>query len=302
MIRLVRVEPKGYPHSRALDEVEDCLYHGMRHLNEEVTRHPLTWWNEPMPATEGTTDVRIFVGAHLLHDHQLAQITSSDVIYNTEQVLPDSPWLRQGYIKALATARAVWDFSGENARRWRLVYGLDVQHVPLGYVKELEGIALRPSPELDVLFYGSPSPRRLKALLAIESKGLKVLSVFGKYGLERDRLIASAKLVVNIHFHDDSVLETVRLAYLLSNGVPVISEATASQVYAEHWFPCLWWCSYSELASVCAESVSAWQSTRQQALANRKRFTFLCPQEAYLWQSGLFRQLAGSSHRKPEGF
>lgn len=294
MIHLIRCAPHGYPHAGAFAELEECLYWGFRELRQDVQQHTVTLWSQSLPQLEGK---RIFLGAHLLDDAQLAELNPHDVVYNTEQVLPESPWMRQTYLEALSRVM-VWDFSVENAERWQRL-GITARHVPPGYVGRLERITLSPAPQIDVLFYGSPSPRRRKVIEQCRDRGLKVLEVFGRYGAERDELIADSKLVLNIHFRDDSVLETVRLAYLINNAVPTLSESTAGQVAAE-WFCWINWCSYDRLADACKTAVDNWELTRLIAARRREEFKVQCAQRKYLRRySGLLtapvRHFAGNS-------
>ena len=54
--------------------------------------------------------------------------------------------------------------------------------------------------------------------------GLNVKHLFSVYGEERDRAIADAKVVLNVHFYEDSIHEIVRTSYLLANRKAVVSE------------------------------------------------------------------------------
>jgi hypothetical protein len=52
-------------------------------------------------------------------------------------------------------------------------------------------------------------------------------AAFRVYGAERDALIARAKVVLNLHAHDNWGFETVRLSYLLANRKAVVCEAAS---------------------------------------------------------------------------
>jgi SAM-dependent methyltransferase len=99
-----------------------------------------------------------------------------------------------------------------------------IVHVPLGFVPELSRIAPQENEDIDVLFYGVINERRAKILRELQEWGLNVVAVTGKYGAERDALIARAKLVLNVHFYESKILEVSRLSYLLSNRKAVVSE------------------------------------------------------------------------------
>jgi SAM-dependent methyltransferase len=103
---------------------------------------------------------------------------------------------------------------------------------PMTYAPETERI-LAPDagskPLQDVLFYGSldGSPRRAKLVNDLQAAGLSVKVLTDCFGGERDAHIAQSKLVLNVSATDDALLEHSRLNYLLSNGVPVVSEISA---------------------------------------------------------------------------
>ena len=76
-----------------------------------------------------------------------------------------------------------------------------------------------------MLFYGSLNSRRQAVLENLRLAGLKVVHLFGVYGEERDAAIANAKVVLNLHYYEDSIHELVRTSYLLANKKAVVSEA-----------------------------------------------------------------------------
>jgi hypothetical protein len=135
------------------------------------------------------------------------------------------------YIEFLTTARQIWDYSPTNfpflARRACQA----VRHVPLGYAARLERVAPAAENDIDVLFCGVISPRRQHVLAALHERGVRVRALFGAYGSARDREIARAKVVLNVHQFDTPHLEEVRLAYLLNNRCFVVSETSDRDPY-----------------------------------------------------------------------
>jgi hypothetical protein len=113
----------------------------------------------------------------------------------------------------------VWDHTLRNIEKWKAMNRLHApSHVPLGYVPELSRIKASQAQDIDVLFYGSLNERRTAILNALKNAGLKVHTVFGVYGEQRDESIARCKVVLNIHFYETRVFEFVRIAYLLANS------------------------------------------------------------------------------------
>ena len=188
--QIVQVRPPGFVHAEALTELAQCVHFGLRRLGLAC------WYGEP-PAGPAR---QILFGAHLLDEPGIAALPADAIIYNSEQILPDSPWLSGPYRRALQSHR-VWDYSAENVRRAAELGLGTLCHVPLGYVPELARI-MPASEDIDVLFYGSTNPRRQAVLEALAAAGLRVEVLFGVYGEERDRAIARAKIVLNMHFYD----------------------------------------------------------------------------------------------------
>lgn len=78
--------------------------------------------------------------------------------------------------------------------------------------------------DIDVLFYGAINERRKNILEGLIARGLRIEFLSGVYREECDRLIARAKVVLNMHYYDASVFEIVRVSYLLSNEKAVAAE------------------------------------------------------------------------------
>jgi hypothetical protein len=78
--------------------------------------------------------------------------------------------------------------------------------------------------DIDVLFYGSLNERRGAILDELRRLGVKVVSLFDVYGAERDEAIGRAKIVLNVHFYEAAIFESVRVSFLLANGACVLSE------------------------------------------------------------------------------
>jgi len=203
---VVHVQPPDYIHAQGLREFAETVFYGLQHLGYEATLS-----DKPSEHTS------IVIGAHLCES-----LPSHCIIYNSEQV--GSPWFTEKYI-TLLKSHEIWDYSSQNVERLKAL-GIEARHVPIGYVKELERIKPAEVQDIDVLFYGSLNERRKKILDELKAKGLNVLHLFGVYGDERDSYIARAKVVLNMHFYEPGVMETVRLSYLWANRACVCSEET----------------------------------------------------------------------------
>jgi SAM-dependent methyltransferase len=258
--QVVQVRPPGHVHAEALTEFAECVYFGLCRLGLAA------FYREPpdRPCRQ------IVFGAHLLDERALAALPADAILYNSEQIQADSPWLAGPYRVALGS-RQVWDYSALNVRRAAELGIGTVRHVPLGYVPELARIAPAPE-EIDVLFYGSMNPRRRAVLDALEAAGLKVLALFGAYGEERDRAIAQAKIVLSMHFYEAKVFEIVRVSYLLTNAKPVVAECGPDTAIEPELREAVRGVPYEGLAEACVELVRQPERRRQLGAQGQRLF------------------------------
>jgi hypothetical protein len=78
--------------------------------------------------------------------------------------------------------------------------------------------------DIDVLFFGTPSDRRLRILELLKAQGVRVVARFNIWGAQRDELISRAKVVLNMHYYPTHIFEIVRVSYLLANHKAGVSE------------------------------------------------------------------------------
>ena len=152
------------------------------------------------------------------------------------------------YIELLRGAEQIWDYSPQNVQYLAQLGLTKVRYIPLGYSRRLDRISDVGKHDIDVLFYGSASPRRSQIMEALSNRGFRTKSLFGKYGPERDAYIARAKLVLNIHCFETTQLEQVRLSYLLNNKRFVVSETSDSNPYGDG----VVFCDYQDIVARCA--------------------------------------------------
>ena len=90
--------------------------------------------------------------------------------------------------------------------------------------------------DIDLLFYGSLSPRRVEILTKLQDAGLAPEVHFNVYGAERDRLIDRAKVVLDIKQDAGDPDDITRTFYLDSRGACVLSEnAPDKTLYSTLW-------------------------------------------------------------------
>lgn len=189
---------------KCLADLADCLADGLRRAGHSV---------EQSSAFAQGTEIEIALGAHEPHVELPGYPV---VIYQTE--VPSSGWFTSGYKERLAGALAVWDAAPE--------FRTPVPASRLSVVAP--GLFGEPAPavpkDIDILFYGSLSERRLAILGKLVAAGMSPSVHFGVFGATRDRLIDRAKLVVDIKQHEGDPNDSTRTFLLDSRGACVLSE------------------------------------------------------------------------------
>jgi protein O-GlcNAc transferase len=257
---VLQVRPTGYVHADALTEMAESVYYGLKHLGL-----PVSFREPPLPASR-----TIIFGAHLLDADSARAVPAEAIIFNSEQIDADSPWLTGPYMQLLRTHQ-VWDYSAENALRLAQRGVPAVKHVPLGYVPELSRIA-PVAEDIDVLFYGSLNPRRQAILEELQRRGLKVTTLTGCYGEVRDQYIARSKVVLNLHYYESKVFEIVRVSYLLSNFKAVVAESGTGTSIEPDLLQALRAVPYDGLVEACVQLVQDQAARRE--LAQRGHAVF----------------------------
>ncbi|MDR2113230.1 MAG: class I SAM-dependent methyltransferase [Candidatus Accumulibacter sp.] len=246
-LQIVLIQPEGYAYSGALAELAETLIYGLDGLGADFS------FSINEPAVDA---VNIVLGAHLLGGGAIMRELPADtIIYNSEQVDDKSTWISGSYM-ALLRRLTVWDYSEANAARLRSRGVKRVRYVPIGYAPRLTRIPMTTPQDIDVLFYGAINERRKNILEALIARGLRIEFLDGVYREERDRFIARAKLVLNMHYYDAGVFEIVRVSYLLANERAVVAECNEGTALETDMRAAVYAAPYDKLVDACAELVA----------------------------------------------
>ena len=124
-------------------------------------------------------------------------------LLNTEQTT--IPKCKAVLTAVLKQGIKVIDYSRENIG----VIGQDVLHMPYQFneteITNLKRHTMSVPKQYDVIFVGFLSEKRKKVYDALVEKGVKMLNINEKWHGERDKLIGSAKVLLNVHFSNDSI-------------------------------------------------------------------------------------------------
>ncbi|WP_323112790.1 GT99 family glycosyltransferase N-terminal domain-containing protein [Klebsiella quasipneumoniae] len=171
------------------------------------------------------------------------QLPRNYISFQMEQSV-NSRWFTDEYFSRLNNAVAIFDYSLKNIE-YLLDKGIPYQklfYMPIssfpdypahladnGYVLDDQ----KGDIHADVLFYGDPNCERRKAYLQELKKHFNVTVASEVFGDKLTRMVKNAKVVVNIHYYENALLETTRLYETISLGTPVVSESSSDIVEHE---------------------------------------------------------------------
>ncbi|MQY22474.1 CgeB family protein [Nocardia macrotermitis] len=151
------------------------------------------------------------------------EFTSRSVFYQLEPICGWRIGVNHFPFDALR-ANVVWDYSRHNIEVLQ-THGVHAHYVPIGHHPALERVPHAAEQDIDVLFYGLNTPRRVAIISALRRAGLNVEYHHRTYGSQLDPFIGRAKVVLNMHGRSDyRTLESLRVGYLMSNRKAVVSE------------------------------------------------------------------------------
>lgn len=141
-----------------------------------------------------------------------------------------SRWLTDEYYRTLQNSCAIMDYSLVNVEYYHKPQNRDVTsrvyYLPVDYYQDYTESGEKAGKEYDVVFYGDANscPRR-RAILDELSKKFNVKICSEVFGEDVYNIIRKAKVLVNIHYYEGSLLETTRLYETLSlNSCVIVSE------------------------------------------------------------------------------
>ena len=154
------------------------------------------------------------------------------IAFQMEQTV-NPRWLTNEYLEILYNAAAVFDYSKVNIEYFSRDEKLKNKlfYIPIDILKErLNKVNISQNKPYDVLFYGDPYIDRRKEFLDKigEKFNLKILS--NTFGEALYNEINKAKIIVNIHYYQNALLETTRIYEALSfSDCLIISEKSCDE-------------------------------------------------------------------------
>ncbi|EPY7158514.1 hypothetical protein MXF23_02465 [Klebsiella quasipneumoniae] len=188
------------------------------------------------------------------------QLPRNYIAFQMEQSV-NSRWFTDEYFSRLNNAVAIFDYSLKNIE-YLLDKGIPYQklfYMPIssfpdypahladnGYVLDDQ----KGDIHADVLFYGDPNCERRKAYLQELKKHFNVTVASEVFGDKLTRMVKNAKVVVNIHYYENALLETTRLYETISLGTPVVSESSSDIVEHEDLQDVIDFCPIGDIPAI----------------------------------------------------
>ena len=240
MFNICIIKPNKYIHSDAYLEIAELLNYSILELKKKST----IVYN--FIDTNLNTKNIIF-GTHLLNEELIKSIPKNSIVFNTEQLESINEVWKKRIIFFAKQGIELWDYSSFNLDFLKQELKIKGKLFEIGYQKKLQRIKLKNEKEIDVLFYGSINKRRKQIIDKLLKKKIKVKCLFGVYGKERDEWISRSKIVLNLHMYESKIFEIIRVFYLLTNGISVISEFDKNTKFNTKLINGVKHCTYDEI-------------------------------------------------------
>ena len=144
------------------------------------------------------------------------------IVYQMEQTTSDK-WMTEEYFSLLRNAAAVFDYSLRNIGYFEQ-HGIPMQqlyYMPLQY-NEHEAVPADEPYLYDVLFYGDVKIGRRQKYLKHLSEKYHVKVISNTFGEELLQELSRAKIILNVHYFPEALLETTRIYECLSLGRSIV--------------------------------------------------------------------------------
>lgn len=148
------------------------------------------------------------------------------IVYQLEPLCDEHWHTKDKIIKNLTGADEVWDYDLQNIDTLK-ESGISAKYKPFLYTEKLKRLENSEEPDIDVLFYGTLSEKRLKILsdIANTSRLFNLVSIQNIDGPKLDEYISRSKIILDLHTGGDSgIQKQSRIYYALINNKCILSE------------------------------------------------------------------------------
>jgi hypothetical protein len=288
MTQKLHLTSVGEPHF--VGEIVEGFRLGLRGLGHDVT-------SEYAQVDPSRVNIIMFAAAAPLRWKDLSHLAPNCILVNFEQLIEGGNGLKPSYLEILRNSY-VWEYSAQNLQRYAQFGIPHACLVPFGY----QSGAIHSPPDtasaeedIDILFFGSLSPRREHLLQALSARGMHVVAHHALPPKERSALLSRAKLMLNASYLDNSkITEISRLAVGFVAKKAVLTEIYDDSEIPERLRPGFFGAPYEMLVETAERLISDRAARHARAQRGHELFTatsqasFLQPAlEAFFsWRDG----------------
>ncbi|VAW45741.1 hypothetical protein MNBD_GAMMA03-426, partial [hydrothermal vent metagenome] len=166
-----------------------------------------------------------------------------------------SRWFTKEYFNTLENSYAIMDYSQENIRFLQEQGHLSYKQIfwtPISNISQYRPQAESEiQPTYDVVFYGDVNnPRRQKFIKQLKRQ-FSVLIVSEVFGEALYQALQQGRVVVNIHYYENALLETTRIYECLSLNLTVISETSSDIKAHQNLMPYVTFTPINDIQAMC---------------------------------------------------
>jgi hypothetical protein len=245
-IRTLKIRDLHEPHQ--LKEIATVVHDALQLLGHQA-RHQQQGWPTP---DDLAGERQIIIGGNIGTELTLATIPDDSIVYNFEQA--GNFHFSPSYVNLMRRCE-VWDYNTTNMERMERLYNIRARLVPFGYVPSLthEYTKSWDKIEHDVMFVGSmhhSSPRQ-QVISRLREAGVRVFVSESCYGEERARAYQQSRLVLNMHFHKEKVMESVRIGTAMANHKAVVCQVDNDTAKDGYLLPGMICTPYDKIVESC---------------------------------------------------
>ena len=156
----------------------------------------------------------------ILFSFILPQLPKNYILYQLEQI-NKSKYITDKLYTDIANSLVTIDYSKENISKYKNnKENISFQMMPI----QNKIIEYVPEYSYDVMFFGSMNERRQKILDYLSKQNITIASTNNIFGDNLNFHLKKAKIILNLHYYDNALLETARLNEILKFNTLIISE------------------------------------------------------------------------------
>jgi GR25 family glycosyltransferase involved in LPS biosynthesis len=198
--------------------IAESIGHMLKKLNYEYTIVLEITIDDIKKNRQNPNEIYIILFPHTLKNFP---DVNKYIIYQLEQY-KQSKWITNEYKKKIENSILTWEYSFENYNNFEPEYKKKLFYFPVP-ILNITHENKKVNHKYDLIFVGAPNKRRTDIIRQLKKK-YKVLFLTKTFNNELYDKMEEAKIILNLHYYKNAILETTRINEALFNNKLVISE------------------------------------------------------------------------------